>query len=183
MNKLILMEYNIVKEFKDGIKNRILDSDLSHMYKLLFNLHNDEELKTLLERYRSEYQNNKESWFYQFHKSIRQTDYFKNFRVLKRVNKLTPEQAERREEILLKRQKNRSQYCPNDSDDEYRILNAMPETISDLNELKKLNTLYLNEDEIHNGGIFDSFLWCLISMDNKNELKSVMELTFRICPE
>jgi len=177
------MGYDIVNEFKNSIRHRILNSDLSHMYKLLFNLYTDEELEETLNIFLVMYQEDKENWFYHFHKSIRQTDFFTGLRVTKHVNKLTPEQIKRRNELLEKRRQEASQFCPNGSDEEYAILNAKPERKADLAELRALNTLFNNEDEISNGGIFDSFLWCLISIDSKNELKNAMELTFRICGE
>jgi hypothetical protein len=42
------MKYDIVQEFYSNLKNRMVDSDLSHMYKLLFKLMNDEDLKSWL---------------------------------------------------------------------------------------------------------------------------------------
>lgn len=175
------MKYDIVQEFKNGLRNRIIDSDLSHMYKLLFNLVEEEELKGILEAYQKEYNADKEYWFASFHKAIRQCDFINGVRVLKHKNLITPEQSKRRDEILQKRSKLRKEILKTDSDEEYEQLKATPNWKEDFEELKTLNGLMQNEEEIHRGGIFDAFLYSIICLDRKNELMNVMELTFKIC--
>lgn len=174
---------DIVKEFNSNLKSRMTNHHLASMYLTLFALLPDEDLRDTLENVMNDYKKSKEEggWFYLFHKSIRQCDFFIDLSLLQHKNKLTKEQEKERKRLLNKRHKEFDKYCPNHSKEEYDELEKKPHRQKDLMELKKLNTLFHNKDEISRGGIFDCLLWDLIHLDKENELKDILELTFKIC--
>lgn len=174
------MKYDIVKEFKDYLKNRFTNDSLAFMYKNLFDLFTNEELKAKLEYWMTQYEEHKSEWFFYFHKSIRQTDFFYNVSVYRSEDRLTDEQRTRRKQLLNKRHKMIEDLCPNDTDEEHKALKENVEWKTEGKELQGLNSL-LNHEERISGGIFDSMLWELIHLDSKNELQSAFEYCFKIC--
>lgn len=173
---------DVVKEFKEILKSK--NSDICSIYHHLFSIIPEDELKGKLEYWMSHYQEHKEEWFYDFHKSIRQSDFF-NLTLHRYVNKLTEEQSKRRFELLKIR---RIQYKeefealnPDEKMENYRIFNQRPDRVESLNELSKLNSIMNTEEEFRISGHLDMLLWNTIHLDNDNELKKILELTFKIC--
>jgi hypothetical protein len=173
---------DIVKEFKEILKSK--SSDICSMYHHLFSIFPEKELKENLEYWLSHYQENKEDWFYDFHKSIRQTDFF-NLTLHRYVNKLTEEQSNRRQELSNIRQKQYRQEFktqnPEEKMEDYRIFNQRPDRVESLKELTKLNSILRTEEEFRISGHLDMLLWNTIHLDKDNELQSILERTFKIC--
>ena len=48
-------------------------------------------------------------------------------------------------------------------------------------ELRQLNKKYRHLKEVSVAGVADAILYSVIHLDEKNELKDVMEITFKIC--
>lgn len=166
MEQVVNLE--MIKEFKHDLKKRFNNDTLGHMFYHLFDLFTDEELNQVLTYYMGRYKENKEDWFYEFHKSIRQTDFFTSLTVIRTGNALTSEQEEQRK--ALKKKLGAS--LPN-----YQAVT--PELI----EYKRLNNLANKKEVVSYGGLFDSLLWNLIHLDEKNELKSIFERIFKIYAE
>lgn len=152
----------IIIEFEKAIKERISNDSLSFLYqKLFFEFFiSEEELENILEEYREVFLKEPDDWFRQFHKMIRQCDFFHGH-YTKTVDILTEEERKRRDFLIKSRV----------------ISKEMPEA----EELRKLNSKYRSQKEVPVGGIADVFLYELIHIDSKNELKHVMEITFKIC--
>ena len=155
-----MVEYRLVNEFKKALKERISNSDLSFMYqKLFFNCFiSEKELNDILKYYQGIFKTEPENWFAQFHKSIRQTDFFDGT-YFKEVNILTDEEMERRRYLIPK--KGRSE--------------------SEVEELRQLNKKYRHLESVEIAGIVDAMLYSLIHLDEENKLKDVMEIAFKIC--
>lgn len=175
---------NIVKEFKNILKTK--NSDISVIYHHLFSILPEEDLKLSLEYLLTEYNEDKENWFYYFHKSIRQGDFF-DLSLHRYVNKLTDEQREKRSELLKIRNKQYKEEFkvqnPDEKMEEYRIFNQRPDRVESFNELSKLNRIMRTEEEFSISGHLDMILWNSIHIDKEDELKSVMERTFKICSD
>lgn len=167
---------DILKEFKDNLKR--LDSDIGSMYHHLFKIIPEHKLINILEYWRTQFMNDKENWFYHFHKSIRQTDFY-DLNVYQRVNNLTEEQKNRRVELLQIRMKmryNKGDDTLVDMDD-----NTLKQYTEYGNELFELNRIMYTEEELRISGHLDMLLWNTIHLDQKNELKSILERTFKVC--
>lgn len=173
---------NIVKEFKEYLKKNT--SDIASMYYYLFLILPEETLKENLEYWASQYKENEEDWFYLFHKSIRQTDFF-NLSIYRKVNKLTKEQTNRRNELLNIRKKQYEEEFesknPDGKIEDYRIFNQRPDRVETFKELSKLNSVMYTEEKFQISGHLDMLLWNTIHLDKDEELKSILERTFKIC--
>ncbi len=158
----------IIIEFEKAIKERISNDSLSFLYqKLFFGFFiSEEELENILEEYREVFLKEPDDWFRQFHKMIRQCDFFHGH-YTKTVDILTEEEIKRRNYLLDYFSKQETLFRDNKT----------PEA----EELRKLNSKYRSQKEVPVGGIADVFLYELINIDSKNELKHVMEITFKIC--
>lgn len=176
-------ETNIVQEFKEILKSK--HSDIASLYHHIFSIMSDEHLSETLEYYKTVYQEDKESWFYYFHKSMRQTDFFGNdvlsYRI---VNMLTDEQKARREELLKIREKQYKKFKKKNKDEnyeKYKEFRKLPECVEVLTELQKLNEIMNTKEETRISGHLDMILWNTIHVDKNNELQSILERTFKIC--
>lgn len=173
---------NLVKEFKSQLKEKSGDY-IINMYDHLFSLLTEDELNELLEVWFNEYKVN-DGWYFLFHKSIRQTDFFNNIHAYRIIDRLTPEQRKRRLELITIRKKEYKKYeeeFPYDHDMiEYKKFNNSPERIKSSDELKTLNSLMRTEDECSIGGHLDMLLWNTIHLDDKDELKNIFERTFKL---
>ena len=158
----------LVTEFKKALKERFSKDDLSFLYqKLFFGIFiSEKDLHEILEYYRTVFLEEPTDWFRQFHKSIRQTDFFQGSYV-KFVDSLTEEEIKRRSEIL----DIRSKFRRANKDEE------PPHT----QELRNLNAMMNKQEEVPIAGIADAFLYSLIHVDEKSELKKAMEVAFKIC--
>jgi hypothetical protein len=83
-------KYNLVEEFKKALTERFPYSDISFLYQRLFFdfLIDEKDLNRILLTYQSVFIEDPYDWFRQFHKSVRQTDFFNGY-YQKVVNMLT----------------------------------------------------------------------------------------------
>lgn len=173
---------NLVKEFLEILKNK--SSDICSMYFRFFSILSEKDLKEKLEIWMSEYQDNKEDWFFYCHKSIRNSDFF-DLDLYHHVNKLTEEQKNRRTEILkIRRKEYDEEYLilyPINTMDNYRLYNQRQYRIDSLKELSELNKIMRTEEKFEISGHLDMLLWNTIHLDKDNELQEILERTFKIC--
>lgn len=157
----------VVTEFKDCLRRRFKNGHLSMLYTQLFSLFNDEELFQVLEYFKSRYamdkSEEKDEWFFEFHKSIRQTDFFSGIQITKQTILSTEDEKKRK-----KLYRNLDESAPD--------FKNSPEWI----ELMRLQKLRNTREVFGSGGIFDSLLWNLIHLDTDNELKTILERVFKI---
>ncbi len=157
----------MVTEFKDSLRRRFTNGHLGMMYTQLFSLFNDEELLQVLEYFKSRYaldkSEEKGEWYFEFHKAIRQTDFFSGFQITKQTT-LSAEDEKKRKKLY----RELDESAPN--------FKNSPEWI----ELMRLQRLRNTREVFGSGGVFDNLLWNLIHLDEKNELKTAFERTFKI---
>lgn len=181
---MVKTDVNILSEFKD-LLNKCTTPYIGEMYNHLFSILSDEELTELLTHYQSVYNEDREGWFYQFHKSIRQCDFFgNNLRSYRVVDKLTEEQSKRREELRKIWNKQYKLFLtehPDEDWDAYKEFKRLPGNQSILNELKELNSISGTKEEVSINGHLDMIFWNTIHLDRANELKKILERTFKIC--
>lgn len=179
------MKINIITEFKKNLKERINNPYLASVYLTLFSLLTDEELLNVFECYKSDYEEDKEEWFSGFHKALRQGDFFHMIRGYRVVDKLTDEQHKRRNFLLAELKRMRKEYTPSEELEVFKtentLLKAMPEYVKLREELFELNGLLNSQENVRISGVLDSILWCVVQLDEENELADVMELTFKMC--
>ena len=157
------VEYALVNEFKKALKERISNEDISFMYqKFFFGFFiSEEELGKTLKYYQEVFQKEPDDWFRQFHKSIRQTDFFDGD-YYKEVNILTEEETKRRKELM-------------------NNWSSIKYTPADVDELRKLHNKFRHPEKVSVGGVADALLYSLIHVDETAELKHAMEIAFKIC--
>lgn len=176
----------LVKIFFDKLRNAT--DSIGMCYYRLFEIQGNQSLESTFEWLYGEYVNQKNSpkeeqmWFYQFHKSIRQTDFFSGCTKTTSKSLLTPEEKMEMitlaENINAEWQKVKSVHKktePNLTIHEY-FKRAYPESHKRHQELK---VKHLNEETENIGGSLDSVLWNLIHMDNKNFLMLTMLRSFK----
>lgn len=180
----------IVDVLKFKIDNfRILGVDHSSLLSiygnLLFTMDSKELNKSLLylkEQYENDETSKKDVWFYDFHKSIRQCNFFTDIEGYRIVNNLTDEQKTLRESLLNKSSilyKNWNKENPNASNTEYhKWRESDVEKIEIIKQLRPLNSLANTKEDIGLIGTFDSILWNIIHLDENNILKMILEQTF-----
>lgn len=174
---------SIVLEFKNLLESN--HSDITSLYRHIFCIMSDERLSETLEYYKTLYQEDKENWFYLFHKSIRQSDFFGNdvlsYRI---VNMLTDEQKTRREELLKIWDNQYKEFKKKNEDEDYakyKEFRKLPECVEVSTELQKLNGIMKTKEETRISGHLDMILWNTIHLDKDNELQTILETTFKIC--
>lgn len=190
-------KYEFAEIFRKQLKNLIEKEEIGSLYNSLFELLSDDSLNEELEylfslfKGKDDYfkKNGKTDWFYIWHKSIRQTDYFQNLVGYKIENILTDEQE--KELVVLKKQMNlirdkvvfplkrdatEEEYKKHE--DSYKALNSMDEYKVLLKRNKELIALKRHQSEIRLGGIMDSMLWNTIRLDKKNSLYETFLRTF-----
>jgi hypothetical protein len=181
------MNQNLLNAFNDELK-RIENSDIQHIYKILFNLLGDEDLSNLLETAFDDYKNGIKEWYAIFHKSIRVCDIFSDIQGYKLVDTLTDEQKSRHIELMQQHEIDYQIFKKENPSEDFKLYQEFsntPERKKRSTELKKLNELRRVKVKVPTygslGGSFDAILWCLISLDEKNHLHKAMERTFKIC--
>jgi len=181
-----------VSIFKKELKNLSETTHLGAMYSLLFAIKSDEELDELLEYTHSRFDKDKEWWFYEWHKSVRQCDYFN--RCYKLVDERTPKQLKETDELNkeleklhkkfvfeLKRLPDGEEYSEEDykkHEDSYKTMWENPEYKKVL--AKKHKLLRIRDTKKSIGGNLDGLLWNLVHLDEKNEIKKLFEKTFAL---
>jgi len=144
----------MVKEFREGL-DRLVDSPCGSIYRTLFSLMTDEELKTFLEHHKDALTKSSHNWFNLFQKSL-QSQFF-DIEGYKTINKLTYDEQVRRSNL----QKSESL-----SKEESK-------------ELKFLNSKFRSKEYVSVSGKFDSILRQTIYLDSEDVLKSLMDHVLR----
>jgi len=75
-------DYNILSEFKSKLNRE--PGPMGRLYSIIFDLIDDDVLLRILENEKESFKRNRESWFFFFHKSIRQHDFVEYVEILKR---------------------------------------------------------------------------------------------------
>jgi len=65
---------DIVADFREVLGRQ--SGPIGSIYRHLFDLLKDKDLKDLLEYHKGEFNKNRDTWFYDFHRSMRQSDLF-----------------------------------------------------------------------------------------------------------
>lgn len=141
--------------FRDSLNKRA--DGIARVYVHLFGLETDGWLNQWYERYKEK--GSAGLWFYEFHKSIRQTDFFYDLECYRTVDKLDEEQRARRKELVA--------------------LGATSWTAEQALEVSRLNKIYRTRIDVPIGGHLDSILWLTIAGDPVGLLEQVMRRTFR----
>lgn len=180
----------ITDVFEHKIDNfRILGvnhSSLLSIYGSLFFTLDSKELNKSLLYLKMEYENDetptKDMWFYDFHKSIRQSNFFTDIEGFRIINMLTDEQKTLRNELSKQSHsvyEKLKKIHPNESMDEYNEWSKTDtERLEILKQLRPLNNLANTKEDIGLIGTFDSILWNMIHLDENNILKMILEQTF-----
>lgn len=150
----------------------------------------DSEIENVYKTYKGENDyGGKEDWFYIWHKSVRQVDYFNNVHGYTVINKLTEDQEkelkdlkseldELKKKVIFKLPKNSSEEEYQKHEQSYRTLNDMDEYKVLIKKIRGLNSIKESREDISLGGIMDSILWSTVHLDNKNRLYETFLRTF-----
>jgi hypothetical protein len=145
--------------------------DIAEVYRHLFTCMEYNSLELLLKNLKSEMDD--EHWFYSFHKSMRQTDFYDGVNVTYIVDKLTDEDRNRIE-VLRK-------VLPM-----YPVSNAVKTeqaiSMGLANEMEEFRALHRKskvEEKRSIAGNLDMVLWNLIHADKDNFLKKFIENFFK----
>jgi hypothetical protein len=174
---------DILQEFKETLDRK--STYVTEIYRHLFSFFTDDEFREILTYLKKEYKRSKKEWFFYFHKSIRQTDFFDNqtnIRAFRISDKLTPKEKRRRNFLKKKwslQYKEFKKLHPDENYEEYKKFRAQPKCQEVLIELKKLNGIAQSQDEIRMMGDLDMILWNMIHVDKENELKNLLEKVFK----
>lgn len=175
-------ELNLVKIFRETLKSR--NDDLSSLYHHIFSIPSDQGLEDSL-KFMMEVKDGKcdfinpDDWFYQFHKSIRQTDFFDRCQII-----VEDPQISEGESIELNNLKNElDRFLKDFSIDEKRIIRGNYRILEkhspdDFKRLKTLNSKKLNTRTDSISGHLDMILWNTIHIDNDGILMEVLKRTF-----
>lgn len=196
MNKEKKYEFNnfFIGELRDLAGREYIGSIYLHLFKLLSDEELEEEILYLYNLYKGddEYFKDygKENWFYLWHKSVRQVDYFHNLKGYRIENKLNEVQNS---ELKKLRNELEDLYEKNvykltrerDSEEDYKkhedSLKSL-DSIAEYNEIrKKISTLKKIENtqvDIRLGGVADSILWNTVHLDKDDRLYKVFMRTF-----
>jgi hypothetical protein len=180
----------IVDVFEHKIDNFKLfgidSSSLLSIYGNLFFTLDKNDLNNSLLYLKEQYENDetptKDMWYHDFHKSIRQCDFFTNLKGYREVNKLTDEQNILRESLLKQSHLTYERWKkinPKEEYDEYRKWSDTDsERVEIMKQLRPLNSLANTKEEFSLNGKFDSILWNMIHLDQHGVLKMILEQTF-----
>jgi hypothetical protein len=155
-------EFPLREKFLDELKSHS-GSDISETYRHLFTCMESKSLENTLTLLKNEVKN--EHWFYSFHKSMRQTDFYDDVYVEYKVDVRTDEEQKRMEELR--------KILPM-----YPVSNAVKteEAIdkgleNEMKEFRGLNKKSTTEKRRSVSGNLDMVLWNLIHLDKDNFLE------------
>ena len=172
----------LVKDFRSTIDlYEKSDGDIVGLYRHLFSLFNDEELGRVLEWVESLYATDSKNWFYDFHKFLRQGDFYDHIHSYRLVNKQTEEDAKREAELIEIRMKDHDEFklaFPDENMADYREWVKEPTRKANSDELRALTNLKRTQEPMSINGHLDMILWNTIHLDTKNILKSILMVTF-----
>ena len=155
-------EFELTEKFLSGLKSHS-GSDISEIYRHLFICMRKEDLENTLSILKESV--HEENWFYLFHKSIRQTDFYEGVHVSE-IKDIRSDQEKNRMEELRKI----LPFHPFTN-----AVNSERALLMDLeSEMKEFRSLYRKskaEESRGIGGNLDMCLWNLIHLDKDDFLK------------
>lgn len=174
-----MAKQDMVVIFKFHLKDRASDSSINGIYYHLFNCMNDAELEVFLDYWcdvflgKDEFQGveGANQWFYLFHKSIRQGDFFECCFRKETISLLSDQ--ERKELIFLRGKVREPGYNKRDPEDqnfnkEYKRYLFLCQRLERETVDKPIN------------GSLDMLLWHTIHLDLSNVLKDLLEDVFTV---
>lgn len=168
------IDFPLREKFLNKLKSS--NSDLSEIYRHLFTCMESESLESTLNYLKDEVKN--EGWFFTFHKSMRQTDFFNDVYVSYEVNHQTEDDVKRLNELRkvlpFYGEKGRIWEDVVKSEDAKELGFE-----KELNEWRKLKSKAKVEKRRSIGGNLDMALWNLIHLDKENFLGELIENFFK----
>jgi hypothetical protein len=164
------IDFPLREQFLNELKS-YSGSDVSEIYRHLFTCMESESLESTLNYLKDAVKN--ESWFFDFHKSMRQTDFYDDVFVVYKVDVRTNEERERMDGLR--------KILPM-----YPVSNAVKteEAVelgleSEMKEFRDLNRKSMVEKRRSIGGNLDMVLWNLIHLDKDNFLQKFIQNFFK----
>jgi len=169
-----MKEFPLRQEFLDLLKSHS-GSDISECYRHLFSSMEARNLENTLEYLRT--QMDDEHWFYSFHKSMRQTDFFQDAYVPYFINTQTEKDMQRMEELkkILPLYKDKSWGGIVKSDEAKRL--GLDKELKEYQFIRKKGSV---EQRRAISGHLDMVLWNLVHLDKDNFLKRAIERFFKL---
>lgn len=190
-------KYPFAAIFKEQLKKLSEKEEIGSLYFILFDLLSEESIDSeieylfLLYKGEDEYfkENGKTDWFYIWHKSVRQTDYFQDLIGYKIENRLTDEQEKELEDlenqmknlkqsVIFQLKRNSIEEDCKKHEDSYKTLYAMEEYKSLFKKIQVLGKIKRHHEDINLCGKMDSMLWNMVHLDAKNNLYETFLRTF-----
>ena len=169
----------LINKFRSLLKKD--DSDIGFVYHRIFTMCGDNTLGIVLDRMYDMFMSNQEHWFYDFHKSIRQTDFLDGLYEIKTVDDRTEEQKTRQDELYksLKEPYN----ARANKDGKYislRVFCYENGLKDEWDEWAKLSQISHGEVKESISGAIDAILHTIINMDIDGILQRHLRVTFRM---
>jgi hypothetical protein len=162
------------KEFLESFENS--NESMSLLYNHIFSCMEHDELESLLLRLKESVI--KKDWFYDFHKSMRQTDFINNVHVIYYTNNQTQSDIEEMEKLktILPMHKEKGTIWSDIVKREEAINKGL---VSEMNRYSYLKSLKKVENRRSIGGHLDMILWNTIHLDVNNFLEKHIETIFK----
>ena len=169
----------LIKEFRGYLKKD--ENDIGFIYHRIFSMCDDNTLGIVLDRMYDSFMGEKDYWFYEFHKSIRQTDFLEGLYQITNVDNRTEEQKSRQDELYKSL---RAKYDARpDKDGKYISLRAFSYEHGlkeEWDEWAKLSQISQGEVKESISGAIDAILHTIINMDVDGVLERLLRITFRM---
>lgn len=173
---------NLVKIFRKTLNSR--NDDLSSLYHHIFSILSDQDLEDHL-KFMMEIKDGKcdfinpDDWFYQFHKSIRQTDFFDKCQIIVEDPQISEDESTELDN--LKNELN--QFLKGFSTEQKKILGGNYKILEkhrpdDYKRLRELNFKKLKTRTDPISGHLDMILWNAIHIDSDGVLMKVLKRAF-----
>lgn len=184
--KMYIMEKIEVKNelataFREQLYKLSRKENIGSIYEHLFSFKTDDDLQKELEYLYTLYKGTDkyfktesiDCWFWIWHKSIRQSDYFKDCYKITKIDLVTEE--ERKEFKFLSSVCKAKGFSKTEGKEENKLFN---ETYSRYLELHQI--IIREGEDVSIAGELDSMLWNLIHVDKENKLQEVFLNVFKI---
>jgi hypothetical protein len=163
-------EFPIKEKFLTELKSHS-GSDIAEIYRHLFTCMESRRLENTLTFLKDDVNN--EDWFFSFHKSMRQTDFYDDVFVSYTVDCRSNEEKERMGEL----KKLLPMYPVSNAVKTEDAINMGLE--NEMNEFRNLNRKSMVEKRRNIGGNLDMTLWNLIHLDKDNFLQKFIQNFFK----
>jgi hypothetical protein len=170
------IEFPFRKAFLEGFKT-YPNTEISEVYRHIFSCMEMERIEEMLKYLQGEVNN--EDWFYSFHKSMRQTDFFGYLNVPYTINTQTESDQKRLEELsqVLPFHGKKGRIWEDVVNSEEAKELGLEEEMNEFRFLKGKSKI---EKKRNVSGHMDMILWNLIYMDKTNFLKVFIERFFKL---